>query len=118
LPKRCGRLAPGGSEEASGSVVLTRKLAVRRKAPLVASRSGRDPVVAVAVEEDGEEAVEVEGDLLRLFRGADPDHGERQIPRRPGGKGVGNILRQPTRNACAFRAVKFGGYTSVLGNGE
>jgi hypothetical protein len=49
----------------------------------IAAQAGGDPVVVVAFEKEADEAVEVEGDLLRDFLRTDPHHSECQIPSRP-----------------------------------
>ncbi len=63
-----------------------------------AAHAGGDPVVTGVLENEGDEAIDVQRDLLRHRLGAHPDHGEHQVPRRSGSQTVRNLLRQPGRD--------------------
>ena len=54
--------------------------------------------MAIAGEEEGNKAIEVENDFLRHRRGADADHGQRQVAGGPGRQGVGNVVWEAARN--------------------
>jgi hypothetical protein len=64
----------------------------------VAAQAGGDPIVVVAFEKEADEAVEVEGDLLRNFLRTNPDHSECQIPGRPRCQAVRDIPEQANGN--------------------
>jgi len=72
----------------------------------IAAQAGGDPVVVVAFEKEADEAVEVEGDLLRDLLGTDPDHGECQIPGRPRCQAVRDIREQANGNRLHLSGSK------------
>jgi hypothetical protein len=50
--------------------------------------------VAVALNKEGDEPVEVQGDLLGHLLGANADRRQREVPRRPSGEGLQDVPRQ------------------------